>query len=226
MGRAGAGRRRVQRRALHRFVREGPFIKAVLEDYDDAARAAGCALLPAFGYDYVPGNLAGALAAREGGASATSLDIAYFATGSLTRGLSSGTQATMAAGLHVPTFVLREGTVGTERTARSVRRFRVGDRQRSAFSVSGSEIFLLHDHLPTIRDITVYNGWFPSMSRVFRMESVYPVSIPFEGQGLNMTVLSSAGSMHFGIIGCRSNVSHLQRLLDYLEDSLAELETA
>jgi short subunit dehydrogenase-like uncharacterized protein len=147
---------------------EAPFIKAVLEDYDDAARAAECALLPAFGYDYVPGNLAGALAAREAGAAATSLDIAYFTTGSLTRGLSSGTQATMAAGLHVPTFVLREGTVGTQRTARSVRRFRVGDRQRSAFSVSGSEIFLLHDHLPTIRDITVYNGWFPSMSRVFQ----------------------------------------------------------
>ena len=59
-----------------------------------------------------------------------------------------------------------------------------------------------------------------------RMESVYPVSIPFEGQGLNMTVLSSAGSMHFGIIGCRRNIPHLQRLLDYLEDSLAELETA
>jgi diacylglycerol O-acyltransferase / wax synthase len=39
-------------------------------------------------------------------------------------------------------------------------------------------------------------------------------------------VLSSAGSMHFGIIGCRRNVPHLQRMLDYLEDSLAELETA
>jgi WS/DGAT/MGAT family acyltransferase len=59
-----------------------------------------------------------------------------------------------------------------------------------------------------------------------RMESVYPVSIPFEGQGLNMTLLSSAGSMHVGIIGCRSNIPHLQRLLDDLEDSLAELETA
>ncbi|OSC42540.1 WS/DGAT/MGAT family O-acyltransferase [Mycobacterium decipiens] len=57
------------------------------------------------------------------------------------------------------------------------------------------------------------------------LESVYPVSIPFEGQGLNMTVLSSAGSMHFGITGCRRTVPHLQRLLDYLEDSLAELET-
>jgi WS/DGAT/MGAT family acyltransferase len=58
-----------------------------------------------------------------------------------------------------------------------------------------------------------------------RMESVYPVNIVTEGQGLNMTVLSSAGSMHFGIIGCRRNVPHLQRMLEYLEDSLAELET-
>ncbi len=144
---------------------EGPFIRKVLEDYHDAARAAECALLPAFGYDYVPGNLAGALAVRDAGAAVRSLDIAYFATGSLHRGLSSGTRATIAAGLHEPTFVLRGGTVTTERTARSVRRFRVGNRQRQAFSVSGSEIFLLHDHLPTIRDITVYNGWFPSMSR-------------------------------------------------------------
>jgi hypothetical protein len=59
-----------------------------------------------------------------------------------------------------------------------------------------------------------------------RMESVYPVNIVTEGQGLNMTVLSSAGSMHFGIIGCRRNVPHLQHMLGYLEDSLAELETA
>jgi hypothetical protein len=58
------------------------------------------------------------------------------------------------------------------------------------------------------------------------MESVYPVSIVSEGQGLNMTVLSSAGSMHFGIIGCRTNVPHLQHMLGYLEESLAELETA
>ena len=147
---------------------EAPFIKTVLGEFDDAARAADCALLPAFGYDYVPGNLAGALALREAGDAAASLDIAYFATGSLNRGLSSGTRATMAAGLHEPTFVLRRGQIRTERTARGVRRFPVGERHRSAFSVSGSEVFLLHDQSPTIRDITVYNGWFPSTSRVIQ----------------------------------------------------------
>jgi len=57
-----------------------------------------------------------------------------------------------------------------------------------------------------------------------RMANVYPVSIPYEGQGLNFTVTSSAGMMHFGITGCRRSVPRLQRLIDYLEDSLAELE--
>jgi len=52
----------------------------------------------------------------------------------------------------------------------------------------------------------------------------YPVSIPFENQALNITVTSYAGSMEFGLVGCRRSVPRLQRLLGHLEDSLAELE--
>ena len=156
---------------------EGPFIAQVLHDYDKPARAAGCTLLPAFGYDYVPGNLAGALALREAAGRATSLDIGYFATGSLNRGLSSGTRATVAAGLHEPTYVLRRGRVTTERTARTVRRFRVQDHQRAAFSVSGSEVFLLHDQAPGLQHITVYNGWFPSVSRLIQGAAAVPAAI-------------------------------------------------
>jgi WS/DGAT/MGAT family acyltransferase len=57
-----------------------------------------------------------------------------------------------------------------------------------------------------------------------RMQGSYPVSIPFEGQALNITVTSYAGKMQFGLIGCRRRVTHLQHLLGYLEESLAELE--
>jgi diacylglycerol O-acyltransferase / wax synthase len=56
------------------------------------------------------------------------------------------------------------------------------------------------------------------------LEGAYPVSVPYEGQALNITVASYAGNMHFGIIGCRRRVPHLQRLLTYLDESLAELE--
>jgi diacylglycerol O-acyltransferase / wax synthase len=59
-----------------------------------------------------------------------------------------------------------------------------------------------------------------------RMDGIYPVSIPYDGQALNITVTSYAGSLEFGLIGCRRRVPSLQRLLDYLEDSLTELEAA
>jgi hypothetical protein len=39
-------------------------------------------------------------------------------------------------------------------------------------------------------------------------------------------VTSYAGQLAFGLTGCRRTVPHLQRMLGYLEDSLAELEKA
>ena len=43
--------------------------------------AAGTGLVPAFGYDWVPGNLAGALALAAAGAEAVRIDIGYYARG-------------------------------------------------------------------------------------------------------------------------------------------------
>jgi hypothetical protein len=58
------------------------------------------------------------------------------------------------------------------------------------------------------------------------LEGWYPVSMPIEGQSLNITVLSYGDNLEFGLIGCRRNVVHLQRLLGHLEDSLAALEAS
>jgi diacylglycerol O-acyltransferase / wax synthase len=59
-----------------------------------------------------------------------------------------------------------------------------------------------------------------------RMQGVYPLSIPYEGQALNITVTSYADSLEFGLTGCRRTVPHLQRLLGLLEESLTDLEKA
>jgi diacylglycerol O-acyltransferase / wax synthase len=59
-----------------------------------------------------------------------------------------------------------------------------------------------------------------------RMTGVYPLSIPYEGQALNITVTSYADTLEFGLTGCRGTVPHLQRLLGFLEESLEELEKA
>jgi diacylglycerol O-acyltransferase / wax synthase len=59
-----------------------------------------------------------------------------------------------------------------------------------------------------------------------QLDGMYPLSIPVDGQALNITVSSYAGRLGFGLTGCRRSVPQLQRMLTHLETSLAELETA
>jgi WS/DGAT/MGAT family acyltransferase len=59
-----------------------------------------------------------------------------------------------------------------------------------------------------------------------RLEGMYPVSIVFHGLAVNITVTTYAGSLDFGIVACRRSVPRVQRIIDFLEDGLAELEQA
>lgn len=59
-----------------------------------------------------------------------------------------------------------------------------------------------------------------------RLDGLYPLSIPLDGQALNITCTSYSGELAFGLIGCRRTLPHLQRLLGYLDDELNALELA
>jgi WS/DGAT/MGAT family acyltransferase len=58
------------------------------------------------------------------------------------------------------------------------------------------------------------------------LQGVYPMSIPYHGQALNITLTSYVDNLEIGLTGCRRRVPRLQRLLVHLEDSLVELEVA
>jgi WS/DGAT/MGAT family acyltransferase len=66
----------------------------------------------------------------------------------------------------------------------------------------------------------------PLYFRGWRAEAVYPLSIPFHGYALNITVNGYNGTLNFGFIGCRDTLPHLQRLAVYSGEALAELESA
>jgi len=59
-----------------------------------------------------------------------------------------------------------------------------------------------------------------------RLDGSYPLSAIVDGQALNITLVSNAGNLDFGLTGCRRSVPHLQRLLAHLESSLKDLERA
>ncbi|MGW1737840.1 saccharopine dehydrogenase family protein [Nocardia sp. NPDC001965] len=132
---------------------EGPFIRTVFE-HDEEARTAGVGLLPAFGFDYVPGNLAAGIALREAPA-AVRADIGYFIADP---GTSGGTRASMAGMLFENGFALRAGRVVPQRTAARIRSFDVAGRERSGASVPGSEHLTLIRSYPGLRDADVYLG--------------------------------------------------------------------
>ncbi|NKZ10826.1 NAD(P)H-binding protein [Mycolicibacterium septicum DSM 44393] len=141
------------------------FVQELRRQLHTRAANSDTVILPAFGYDYVPGNLAGALALRQAGGAARSLDIGYFATGPLWHGLSQGTRTTMRDGLHLPSTCWRDRGLVDVRTASGVRAFNIRGRHKNGFLVSGTEVLYLPEACPALDNVNVYNGWFPKLSR-------------------------------------------------------------
>ena len=132
---------------------ETPFIREVFERFGPGAESAGVGLLTAMGYDWVPGNLAGALALRDAGPDATRVDIGYFMSGSASAdAMSGGTRASAAGVLLEPSFAWRDGHLQTVRGGDRVRSFSVEGRDRQALAAGSTE----HFGLP--RDRTVIMG--------------------------------------------------------------------
>jgi short subunit dehydrogenase-like uncharacterized protein len=150
---------------------EAPFIYRVFREAGPRAEGR-CGLLTAFGFDYVPGNLAGALALRRAGPAATRVDVGYFLTGHARLGAwSTGTVASAPAMMLEPNHVWRAGRIQRERVARRVHTFRERGRRRQALSIGGSEHFALPRLAPQLREVNVGLGWFGSLARLLQVGS-------------------------------------------------------
>jgi short subunit dehydrogenase-like uncharacterized protein len=149
---------------------EPPFIRRVFEQYGPQAERAGIGMLTAFGYDWVPGNLAGALALREAGAAVARVDTGYFATGASE--FSGGTKASLAGVIAEPSFAYRDGTLRTTRSADRHRTFAVHGRDFQAVTVGSSEHFTLPRTYEGLRDVNAYLGWFGPLSRAVQVGSL------------------------------------------------------
>jgi short subunit dehydrogenase-like uncharacterized protein len=150
---------------------EPPFIRDVFERWDAPARTAGAGLITAFGYDYVPGNLAAALALERAGESAAKVALGYFISGKASPkdAVSGGTASSLAGVMLSPSFAFRGGRVVTERSAKRVRSFDAGSKRLTGISVGSSEHFALPKIHPSLREVDVYLGWFGPASRVMQV---------------------------------------------------------
>lgn len=152
---------------------EGSFVRRLFDEYDRPARAAGIAMLPAFGYDYVPGNLAAGLALRDAGPDAVRVDVGYFGSGPSGAGVaaSSGTQASSVLIATEPAYRFTAGKLKAEAMGRRFRTFTVGGKARRASSIGGTEQLSLPRAYPALQEVDVYLGWFGKQARQLQVAS-------------------------------------------------------
>src|SRR5207245_6002307 len=67
---------------------------------------------------------------------------------------------------------------------------------------------------------------FPLYCAGARLDAIYPVSVVTDGMGLNITVMSYCGQLHFGIVADRDMVPDIWTLLQWLGEELDELMNA
>ncbi len=134
---------------------EPPFVRWLQDELHEQARSSGAQLLPAFGYDYVPGHLAAGLALAEA-PEALGIRIGYFGFGG---GVSRGTMASAAGVLVAPGFRWHGGRLEPDNGGARAAAFPVDGTTLNGLSIAGSEhLFLPRTH-PQLADVDVYLGW-------------------------------------------------------------------
>jgi short subunit dehydrogenase-like uncharacterized protein len=178
---------------------EPVFIRRVFEELGGPAERAGVTLMPAMGFDYVPGALAGALALREAGAKAVRVDVGYFSLGMGADGASAGTRESLVGATLNDNHAFREGAVRTVRPAERVRSFPVKGSERTAISVGGAEHYTLPPVHPTLHEVNVYLGWFGPLAKPLQA-STLAGTVALKVPGLR-GVLQAAGERLVSLAG-------------------------
>ncbi|HSL06700.1 MAG TPA: NAD(P)H-binding protein [Pseudonocardiaceae bacterium] len=152
---------------------EPPFIRRVFEEFGPLAEQTGASLVTAFGHDYVPGNLAGALALRLGGGAVHRVEVGYLITGvGRAQVVSRGTLASLAGIATAQAFTWRDG-IRAEPAGSRMRTFPLHGRDHPALAIGSSEHYALPRFAGPggLPEVDVYVGWFGSATRALQLSS-------------------------------------------------------
>ncbi|MGY2078603.1 saccharopine dehydrogenase family protein [Modestobacter sp. SYSU DS0657] len=154
---------------------EPPFLRRVFERHGPRAAVTGAALLTAFGHDYVPGNLAAALALADAGSRAHRVDVGYALDGVRGQAFSRGTFSSLAGVVLEEGHAFTDGRLVDEPAGARTWVFDAAGRRREGLSVGGSEHLALPGLAPTLREVGVCLDWFgPATPVAHRLAPLAP----------------------------------------------------
>ena len=88
---------------------------------------------------------------------------------------------------------------------------------------------MLAEKGPVIHNLVISNVPGPPVPLYFmgaRIDGLYPLGPIFHGAGLNVTVMSSNGKMHVGLIACRDSLPDVAALAEAFRAELDALYAA
>lgn len=142
---------------------EPAWLRRCFREYSALGEQAGVALLPAFGYDYVPGNLAGAVLLERCGERAARVDVGYCLAGEnkrSTESFSQGTLDSLEASSAERPFAFVGGALRDIEGPRRKHEFEIAGQPVSTVAIGGSEHFTLPRLAPWLSEVNVGLGWF------------------------------------------------------------------
>nr|WP_255554506.1 wax ester/triacylglycerol synthase family O-acyltransferase [Moritella sp. 24] len=92
---------------------------------------------------------------------------------------------------------------------------------------AASELLNLDTVLPPMGNVLISNVPGPSKALYMmgaKMDKCFPISVLPPGMSLNITLYSYNGSIHVGLVACRSALPDLTELADYIDDAFKALE--
>lgn len=152
----------------------------------------GSRIIPACGYDFIPGNLAGAIAlrnCRDRGEWPSRVKIGYFTQGPMT--MSSGTKASALAALGSIGYTYRSGELTATQLGTQFAEFTlINGKKCGAINIGGTEQFALPRMNPRLLDVDVYLGWAGRWSKP--ASTIAAITAPVTGNRFARTVISRA----------------------------------
>ena len=145
---------------------EAGFIKSIF-DRDAEFQSTGARAITACGYDFIPGNLAGAIAlrnCRDRDEIPGRVDIGYFTSGPMA--MSSGTKASALASLLNQGYRYRGGELTSTQLGTEFMEFTlVNGKTMGGVSIGGTEQFALPRMSPSLNEVNVFLGWAGKWSK-------------------------------------------------------------
>jgi short subunit dehydrogenase-like uncharacterized protein len=132
---------------------EAGFIRHVFADEGPRAERRGTALLTAFGYDFVPGHVAAALAVQAAGPDVDELQVVY---GGLGHGISSGTRTTARIIATEATHRLERGRLVERPVGRDVTRVQIHGSGHDLVLAGGTEPLIAPRTWPGVGAVSVW----------------------------------------------------------------------